>query len=116
MNADVRLRLSVQRALLTHVTRSMRAVSVEVRPADRVAWIRFVFDGEPSPEARELASCAHTEMLSDFADEWSVGLELVVCTAPERMEHRRWLVYHRCEDARVSDAEPGAAPGAERLR
>ena len=108
MDADARLRLSAQRALLTHITPSMRAVSVEVRPADRVAWVRFVFDGEPSPAVREAASCAHTELLADFIDEWSVELELIACSAPGRMEHRRWLVYHRCEDSWVQDTEPGA--------
>ena len=97
-----------QRALLTHITPSMRAVSVEVRPAHPVAWMRFVFDGEPSADAREVASCAHTELVTDFVDEWPVELELVACPAPGHMEHRRWLVYHRCEDAWVQDAEPGA--------
>ena len=108
MDADVRLRLSAQRALLTHVTPSMRAVSVEIQPADRVVWMRFVFDGEPSPDAREVASCAHTEVLSDFADEWSVELEVIACRAPGRMAHRRWQVYHRCEDTWVQDARPSS--------
>lgn len=106
MDTDIRLRLSAQRALLTHITPSMRAVSVEVRPDERMAWMRFVFDEEPSPAEREVASCAQTELLSDFVDGWDVELELVVCTAPGRMRHRCWLVYHRCEDECVADAEP----------
>jgi hypothetical protein len=105
VDANARIRLSAQRALLTHVTPSLRAVSVEVQPAAGLAWMRFVFDGEPLPAAREVASCAHTELLTDFVDEWTVELEVVACVAPARMEHRRWLVYHRCEDAWVQDAE-----------
>lgn len=110
MEIDTRIRLSAQRALLTHVTPSMRAVSVEVQPAAQTAWMRFVFDGEPSPDGREVASCAHTELLTDFVDEYSVELELVACPAPARMVHRRWLVYERCEDSWVRDAEPPAPP------
>ncbi len=67
---DIQLRLSAQRALLTHITPSMRAVSVEVIPEQRRAWVRFIFDGKPSPDEEETASVAHTEILSDFVDEW----------------------------------------------
>ncbi len=106
---DIRLRLSAQRALLTAITPSMRAVSVEVIPEQRRAWVRFIFDTEPSPAEEETASVAHTEIATDFVDEWTVELEVVRTPAPGRMEHRRWLVFHRCEDNWViGRAEPVA--------
>jgi hypothetical protein len=95
---DIFLRLSTQRALLTHITPSMRAVSVEVSPEQRRAWVRFIFDGEPSADEEETASVAHTEILSDFVDEWTVELEIVRIPAPQRMGHLRLLVFERCED------------------
>lgn len=95
---DIQLRLSAQRALLTHVTPSMRAVSVEIIPEQRRAWVRFIFDGEPSPTEKETASAAHTEILTDFVDELMVELEMVRTPAPQRMQHLRLLVFHRCED------------------
>ncbi len=95
---DIKLRLSAQRALLTHITPTMRAVSVEFIPEQRRAWVRFIFDGKPSPDEEETASVAHTEILTDFVDEWTVELEMVRTPAPQRMEHLRLVVFHRCED------------------
>jgi hypothetical protein len=98
---DLQLRLSAQRALLGNITPSTRAVSVEVSPEQRRASVRFIFDGEPSPYEEETASVAHTEILSDFVDEWAVELEMVRTPAPQRMEHLRLVVFQRCEDERV---------------
>jgi hypothetical protein len=99
---DIRLRLSAQRALLTHVTPQLRAVSVDIDPVHHQVWVRFVFDGEPSESAREAASCAATEIVTDYVDGWDFAEEYVNCPAPSRMEHRRICVYHRCEDEWVS--------------
>src|SRR5262249_18957388 len=61
---DQGLKLSAQRALLTHVTRSMRAVSVDVIPEEKRSWIRFIFDGEPPAAEAETASVACTEIMT----------------------------------------------------
>ncbi len=95
---DIRLRLSAQRALLTHITTSMRAVSVDVVPEVRHARIRFIFDGEPPVAEAEAASCASAEIQTDFVDDWVVDWEIVSTPAPQAMSHLRMLVYHRCED------------------
>jgi hypothetical protein len=94
---DITIRLSAQRALLTHVTSQLRAVSVDIDPSQRRVWVRFVFDGEPLEAAREAASCAATEVVADYPD-WKVAEEYVSTPAPGQMAHRRLLVYHRCED------------------
>jgi hypothetical protein len=95
---DINLRLSAQRALLTHVTRTMRAVSVDVVPEEKRAWIRFVFDGEPPPAEAEAASVACTEIMTDFVDDWVFDTEIVATPFPERMAHLRMVVFARCED------------------
>ncbi len=95
---DIRLRLSAQRALLTHITRSMRAVSVDVIPEEKRAWIRFIFDGEPPAAEAETASVACTEIMTDFVDDWTFDTEFVVTPYPQKMAHRRMAVFARCED------------------
>jgi hypothetical protein len=101
-DGNTRLRLSAQRALLTHITPSMRAVSVEAVPERQLAWVRFTFDAEPGPSELGTAAVAHTEILADFEDEWTVELEIARTPAPLPMEHRRILVFHRCEDEWVT--------------
>src|SRR5262249_18706809 len=101
---DTRLKLIAQRALLTHVTPRLRAVSLDIDGAQRRVWVRVIFDGEPSPSVRDAASCAGTEILSDYSTGWDVTEEMLVCSAPSPMDHRRLLVYHRCEDSWVSDS------------
>jgi hypothetical protein len=98
---DIRLRLCAQRALLTHIVPQLRAVSLDIVPDERRLGIRFVFDGDPSEPVRNAASCAATEVLSDYPD-WEVAEEYVTTPAPLRIEHLRLLVYARCEDEWVT--------------
>jgi hypothetical protein len=58
---DIRLRLSAQRALLTNITLSLRAVSVDVTPEKKRAWLRFIYDGKPLQVEEETASCASAD-------------------------------------------------------
>ena len=113
---DIRLRLSAQRALLTHITRRMRAVSVDVAPEQKKVWVRFIFDGEPSLAEAKAASCACTEIITDFVDEWVFDTEVVATPFPGKMEHRRMVVFARCEDEWVinppdEDDQPNPKPG-----
>jgi hypothetical protein len=99
---DIGLRLSAQRALLTHITPRMRAVSLDIDPGPHQIQVRIVFDGEPSEVEREVAACAGTEILSDYPEGWDIREEYINCPAPGRMKHLRLLVYHRYEDEWVS--------------
>jgi hypothetical protein len=109
---DIRLRLSAQRALLTHTTLGMRAVSVDVVPEQKRAWVRFIFDGEPSLAEAEAASCACTEIITDFVDDWVFDTEVVATPFPEKMAHRRLVVFARCEDEWVINSP--SAGGSDR--
>jgi hypothetical protein len=103
-------RLSAQRALLTHVTPPLRAVSLAVDEPSRRWAIRFVFDGRPSESQLETARCAVTEMLADFPG-WGYADEFLFVPAPGEFHSLEWPVFRRCEDAWVGpDVEPGAAP------
>ena len=95
--AHISFRLSAQRALLTHVTPSLRAVSIAVDEANLKWAIRFIFDGKPSEAHLELARGAVTELISDFPD-WEVADEFLKISAPEKITHLDWVVFQRAED------------------
>jgi hypothetical protein len=95
---DVRIRLSLQQALLTHVTPELRSVSVDVAPEARLVRLRFIFAREPSDSERDAASCAATEVIADYSEGWRLDEEYHVSPVGEPMPHLRLLVYHRCED------------------
>jgi hypothetical protein len=95
---SIRIRLNAQAALLTHVTPQMRAASVDADAERRLLLVRFVFDGEPSESVRDAASCAATEMIAHLSGDWMIDEQYVNCPAPTRIEHLRYIVYHRCED------------------
>jgi hypothetical protein len=108
--AHISFRLSAQRALLTHVTPPLRAVSLAVDEPGRRWAIQFVFDGRPSDYQLEAARCTVTEILADFPD-WEYTGEFLSVPAPGDFLGLKWLVYQRCEDGRVGpNANPGAAP------
>lgn len=98
--AHILFRLSVQRALLTHVTPPLRAVSLAVDEPGRRWAIRFVFDGRPSDSQLEAARCAVTEVLADFPD-WDYEDEFLFVSAPGEYSGLEWAVYARCEDSWV---------------
>src|SRR5689334_25430517 len=107
--AHISLRLSAQRALLTHVTPPLRAVSLSVDEMVRRWAIRFVFDDRPSESQLEAARCVVTEVFADFPD-WEYADEFLIVPAPGNFQGLEWSVYHRCEDPGGGpDAQPGAA-------
>lgn len=113
ISEDNQLRLSAQRALLDHVTPRLRAVSLDVDVDLHYVVARFIFDGEPGESARDAAACAGTEILADCPLGWDITEEFVICPAPSKMAHLRLLVYHRCEDAWVTDVAPVPAASRE---
>lgn len=99
---DVRLRLSLQRALLTHVTPELRSVSADVDPERRLINLRFVFARKPSDSEQDATSAAATEVIADYPNDWDLNEEYAVLPVPDRMSELRLVVYCRCEDEWVS--------------
>lgn len=95
---DIQLRLSAQRALLTHVTPDLRSVSADIYPERRAIQLRFIFARRPSDSERDAASIAATEVIADYSGNWGLFEEYLIVPATEPMAHLRLLIYHRCED------------------
>jgi hypothetical protein len=94
------LRLSAQRALWGNVPTTLRAASVEYRGT--TVACRFIFDGAPSEDHRELLSCAATEILADHREPYTLDEEYLDVPYPAEMEHLRYLVYLRYEPPSAS--------------
>ena len=67
-----------------------------------MVFVRFIFEREPSDSERDAAAGAGTEIIADYTAPWNIEEEYLVCAAPGKMKHRKWLVYHRCEEEWVS--------------
>ena len=115
---EVDIRLIAQRALLSFVTRGLRAVSVEKR-GDVIKW-RCIFESEAAKEAEwtEL-SCAATEVIAEYSEPTTIDEEYWVVEpnhAPggplNNMQHLEHLVYLRHEE---STHPPGKGDTARRL-
>ena len=98
LSEDIRLRLGAQRALLTHVTPQIRAVSIDYDADQHRVFVRLIFDSQPSQSALDAAACVGTEIIADYPEGWKITEEIVVCPAPGKMNQRRLVVYHRCEN------------------
>ena len=91
--ADIRLRLSAQAALLGVVTPNLRSFSVELKGG--VIRTLAVFAFHPSDEEREGMQLAATEIIGDFYDEKLDETILVSSDTPSpRLE---LAVYERYE-------------------
>ncbi|MEM6192294.1 hypothetical protein [Shewanella scandinavica] len=96
---DIKLMLYAQSALLGEVAPSFRAVSFELSSDGEDLTTRFIFDGEPSDDAKEVASVALTNLFSNYSkNHRSYKEEMLVVPYPEKMEHLSLLVYLRNED------------------
>lgn len=92
---DVKLCLSVQRALWGLIPPSLRAVSVA--HDGHIIAFRCIFDGFPSEDDRELLSMAATEIIADFDAPYLIDEEYLAIPYPQPMEHLRYLIYLRYE-------------------
>ena len=92
---SIEIRLSAQRALLSHVPVSLRAVSVDAN--SRKIYYRCIFDGEPTEDEWELLSVAATEMIADFPEPYTIEEEYLYIPHPETMEHLKYVVFLRHE-------------------
>lgn len=103
---DIKLMLYAQKALLGEVAPTFRAVSFKLSADGEDLVARFIFDGEPTEEAREVAGVALTNLLANYSKSHrSCKEEMLACPYPEKMEHLPLLAYLRNEDYWDSWAE-----------
>lgn len=87
----VRVLLSVQRALLGHISTAVRAIVC--RWSDDEIRVRAIFDGEISDHDAEAISEAETEEIADFPSQF------VVCFTLERLERPASINTYIAEQA-----------------
>ena len=96
---DLQLMQNAQNALLGEVAPSFRAISFELSSDGEDFSARFIFDGEPSGDALEVASVVMTNILADYSkNHRSYKEEMLAVPYPNEMEHLPLLVYLRNED------------------
>lgn len=96
---DIELLLAAQSALIGEVAPSFRAVSFQLSSDGEDFHARFIFDGEPTEEALEVASVVMTNILAGYSkNHRSYKEDMLSIPYPEKMEHLRLLVYMRNED------------------
>jgi hypothetical protein len=98
---QIRLRLSVQRALLGQVSSALAAVSCGLNDNDVV--LEFLVDSDFSDEDRERMEVVASEVVADFSD----ATLTTVFTSPPTDRARvpvaeRWWVYKRFEPNAMS--------------
>ena len=98
-NEDTSLLRSAQIALLGEVTPRLRSVSFDRKGEYDMLHARFVFDGEPTEDERDSASCVMGEVLSHFSrNHIDYREEFVACPRPRKIENLRLLAYLRNEE------------------
>jgi hypothetical protein len=98
VNDDIKLMLSAQRALTSHITPKIRAISLDISPEKSQIVFRAYTDGGMHESALEELNIALTEIIADHPSDWEFLDEIIVLPEPENMNHLRLLVYLRCED------------------
>lgn len=96
---DLQLMQNAQNALLGEVAPSFRAISFELSPDGEDFSARFIFDGEPSEDALEVASVVMTNILAGYSENHrSYKEEMLAVPYPNEMGHLPLLAYLRNED------------------
>lgn len=91
--ADIRLRLSAQRALLGAVTPRLRSFSIDLSAG--VIQTLAVFETEPNDGERDLIQAVVTEVIADFTDETLD--EQIVASAAKPPPRLRIVAFERFE-------------------
>ncbi len=95
MNASS-IRLSVQRALLGHVTPNLRVVSIKY--VDNCIQLIFYYDHTPSEEEQELADFTDTEFIADFpSPDYKTDFQIITLPYPNKIPKDGICVYERYE-------------------
>ncbi len=96
---EIQLMQHAQSALLGEVAPSFRAVSFQLSEDGEDFKARFIFDGEPSEEAKEVASVVLTNIIANYSkNHRSYSEEMVSVPYPNKMAYLPLLVYLRNED------------------
>lgn len=92
----VRLLLSIQRALLGHVTPNIRSVTAAID--DSTITLRWIIDGAIAGDLENDLSAAGAEIAADL-DSHQIAQEFLRCDAPRPMDefHLEQLAYLRKE-------------------
>jgi hypothetical protein len=98
LEPHISARLLIQGALLTHVTPSLRAVSLSVSADNRDLSLRFVFDSSATDDELELPSIVAAEVAAGWSDPHCVDEVVLTIPFPNKIDHLNWVVYCRCED------------------
>lgn len=90
------IRLSVQRALLGHVTPNLRAVYLKCNAV--CIQLIFYYDDPPSEEEQELADFADTEFIADFpSPDFKTDFKIITLPYPNIFPKDDVCVYKRYE-------------------
>ncbi|WP_198414585.1 hypothetical protein [Chromobacterium phragmitis] len=109
------LQLSLQRALLREVHPDIRQVSGELDSDKHIVRLRFEYDGQPSPLAKESYSCAATEIIADFPEPWQLNEQHVSVPSPASLSALTLIAYRRQEHVHAAEqfiqADVNSRPG-----
>lgn len=103
------LRITAQFALLGSIPPRLRSVSFRLAPDFSTLSSRFIFDGEPREEEKEVCRAAVAEIEAEY---WSLlresTEEFLCCPEPRKCEDHPIVVFRRCEAewARWPSKEP----------
>lgn len=90
------VRLSVQRALLGHITPNLRAVCIK-NVNDEIELV-FYYNTLPSDEEQELADFTDTEFIADFpSPEYKTDFQIITLPYPNKIPKDGICVYKRYE-------------------
>jgi hypothetical protein len=89
------IRLSVQAALLGHITPNLRAVYVQNK--DDINRLVFYYDNPPSEDEQELASLADTEFISHSSYDYETACDVLTLPYPAWIPKDGVCVYLRYE-------------------
>lgn len=96
---EIQLMQYAQAALLGEVAPSFRAISFQLSNDGQDFKSRFIFNGEASDEAKEVASVVLTNIIANYSiNHRSYSEEMISVPYPDKMEHLPLLVYLRNED------------------
>lgn len=87
--------LSLQRALLGVVTKSLRAVSFVL--SENFIAIYFFYDGEISEKEEELAWDVAAEVIADFPSSYMVSSKVIQVNYPQKIDVKGRTVFRRKE-------------------
>jgi hypothetical protein len=97
ISLEVKLLLSVQRALWDEIDSNLRAVKINWNDADEIIYLFFYFDKKVTAENTDSASCVAGEVAGDFPPEVQVVESCIHIDFPEEIPFQRLTAFLRKE-------------------